>query len=95
MVIIIRIQMHLKPYKLKQNNWIELVGLLAGTITMYSALIFNVEGGALYGFYQMGIVIVFFANAYFVVHWLFLLLCSLEWNNHHYQRFLKIFGLIL
>jgi hypothetical protein len=95
LILIIRIQIKLKPYKREENNWIELMALIAGTTTMYAGFIFTLEDGPILGFYQMAIIIVFLFNGYFIVHWTFLLMCSVEWNNHNYQRFLKIFALIL
>jgi hypothetical protein len=95
LILIIRIQIKLKPYKREENNWIELMALIAGTTTMYAGFIFTLEDGPIFGFYQMAIIIVFLFNGYFIVHWTFLLMCSVEWNNHNYQRFLKIFALIL
>jgi hypothetical protein len=95
LILIIRIQIKLKPYKREENNWIELMALIAGTTTMYAGFIFTLEDGPIFGFYQMAIIIVFLFNGYFIIHWTFLLMCSVEWNNHNYQRFLKIFALIL
>ena len=95
LIIIIRIQINLQPYKRPENNWIELMALIAGTVTMYAGFIFTLEDGPIFGFYQMAIVIVFLINGYFIIHWIFLLLSSVEWKNRNYQRFLTVFGLIL
>jgi len=95
LVLFIRLQKRLKPYKLEENNWIELVALVAGTTTMYAGFIFSTEGGAIYGFYQLTAIMVFCINLYFIVNWVFLLLCSFNWKNENYVRFLKIYGLLI
>ena len=87
-------QQSLKPYKLEDNNKIEFLGLVAGTITMYCGLVF-IQEDSIYGFYQFAGILVFLFNFYFLIHWTYMILCSIEWKNHNYQRFLKIYALIL
>lgn len=35
LIIVIRLQIYLEPYKLEQNNKIEIHGIIAGTLTLY------------------------------------------------------------
>lgn len=87
-------QQTLKPYKLAENNQIEFLGLVAGTLTMYCGLIF-IQEDSIYGFYQFAGILVFLFNLYFILHWTYMILCSIEWKNNNYQRFLKIYALII
>ena len=43
MIIIFRIQQKLKPYSTDQNNELESLEILTGTLTIYATLIFEDE----------------------------------------------------
>ena len=43
MIIILRIQQKFKPYSIHQNNELESLEILTGTLTIYATLIFEDE----------------------------------------------------
>ena len=95
MVFLISLQKKVEPYKLKENNEIELLGMIVGTITMYAGFIFAQGNEVEDGFHTLATIIVFLCNSFFIIKWTYLLLMSFEWKNEYYQRFLKMLSILL
>ena len=95
LITLYSIQKRVQPYKIKENNDIDILALLVGTVTIYSGFIFALGHEVEAGFHQLAVIIVFFWNAYFLLRWFFLLLLAFEWKNIYYQRFWKILSLVL
>ena len=95
LVIILKVQERLKPYKNEENNRIEMIAIIAAFITFYWAIIFVSQDSSPPGFNEFAVFLMFFINVYFIVHWTFLLLCSIGWNNEKYQLFLSIYSLLI
>lgn len=93
-VMLLRLQYKLNPYKSDDNNNIELMSLKAALITIASGLIFVQENQV--GWFQLMIVIVlFFANGYFLVNWIYLFVGSLNLKNKRVKEFLKIVSVLI
>ena len=79
LLITFRIQTYLRPYKEDRNNNIEILALLAGTLTLYSGLVFSNDDG--HNSYVNAIILVFVIiyNLMFITKWTYLfILCMSE-----------------
>ena len=94
LITLIRVQQVLNPYKLNENNQIELLGLTVGTVTMFWGFIFVTENVHM-TFYQISAIIIFLVNSFFIIQWTYLLFVSVEWKNQHFQTFLKVYAYVL
>ena len=70
----IRLQKKLKPYKLEENNQIEMIALCTGALTLYSGFIFTIEDGSVSFLYNLALIFVFAFNVFFILSWAFLIL---------------------
>ncbi|CAI2387268.1 unnamed protein product [Moneuplotes crassus] len=95
MIALVRLQNSLKPYKRAENNKIELLGILAGTVTIFCGIIFQRHKEGYSGFYTLATVVVFLLNFNFIIQFCYLLLLSLECKNEYYKCVLKVFTKIL
>jgi len=96
MVAVIRLQQRLKPYKLEDNNWIEFVGLVAGTVTIYTGFVFTARSDtSVQWLYNGALVLTFAVNVYFMVNWTYLLLESIESQNKYFKMVIQIYATIL
>ena len=71
LVISIRLQIYLKPYKKEENNKIELSAITAGTITLLSGVVFEDQSGES-TLQNLVLVFVIFVNSVFILNWLYL-----------------------
>ena len=69
-----RIQQRINPYKDPENNKIEMMAIMAGIITLYSALIFVTEEEEVSYIYNFALLLLFIVNIVFLLHWIYLLL---------------------
>jgi len=72
--LVLRIQQRINPYKDPENNKIEMMAIMAGIITLYSALIFVTEEEEVSYIYNFALLLLFIVNIVFVLHWIYLLL---------------------
>ena len=93
-IVILRIQFRLQPYKDKVNNKIEELAIISGFLTMYWAVLM-VEDDKVSGFLILLTIILIGANSYFIIQWTYFFLLSLDFNNKYYQIFVKIFGILI
>jgi len=71
---VIRLQKKLKPYKLEENNQIEMIALCTGALTLYSGFIFTIEEGSVSLLYNLALVLTIAFNMFFILSWVFLIL---------------------
>ena len=77
--ITFRIQLYLNPYKKKEYNSIEILALLAGTITISSGLIFSIDEQDQESFWNaMILMFVIIFNIVFVLRWVYLFMKSMS-----------------
>ena len=89
--ITFRIQIYLSPYKEDRNNDIEILALLAGTLTLFSGLVFTSEDEQNSLINTIILVFVMVYNSIFAIKWAYLFsLCMSE----RYWIFQKIVVLI-
>jgi len=72
--LVLRIQQRINPYKDPENNKIEMMAIMAGIITLYSALIFVTEEEEVSYIYNFALLLLFIVNIVFLLHWIYLLL---------------------
>ena len=92
MVIVERFQHKLQPYKLIENNKIEIKAIIAGTAMLYSGLIF--EEGSKHNyprFNAMAFSLVIIYNSYFIAEWIFLFVVSLKLKNKKIKSVLEMY----
>ena len=91
-----RLQQKLKPYKLEENNDIEIKAILAGTIVLSSGLIFEESAEDNYsGFETLAFIVIIVFNSIFLLHWTFLFLQSFNFKNSNMRKFLEVFGTLI
>ena len=96
LVIIWRIQTHIKPYKDNRNNEIEIIGITTAVITLLCGLTFNQNDNDSHDFLNnLLLAVLVFWNIFFILNWLYML-C--EWFRNKYKfiskvRFIKALGL--
>ena len=95
MVVILRVQESLSPYRDVDNNRIEMLAIVSGIMTLYWALIFVAEEDSIPILYNISLILMFLINIYFIVNWIYLILSSLNINNSHFNTFMKYYGYIL
>ena len=95
LIIIFRIQIKLHPYKNHRNNEIEILAILVGSITLFSGTIFisdNTNEGLLNSLIMI-IVIIF--NVYFILHWILLMLVSVNFKAKFFHTIISMLWTLL
>jgi hypothetical protein len=98
LVGLFRVQQHLHPYKLEENNQIEMLAIITGMVTLFGALLFidavedeeDVEGIQLFA-----LVAIIFVNIYFILRWFHVFLYSFSSKNVVLTVSRKILGMAL
>ena len=86
-----RLQIYLSPYKENRNNNIEILAILAGTLTLYSGLVYVNQDGDNSIINAIILVFVIMYNLTFIIKWIYLfILCMSE----RYWTFQQILFLI-
>ena len=96
LVAIERLQVKLKPYKLEENNRIEIKAIVGGTTILFWGLLFE-EGSKHYypWFNTMAILIILTYNSYFVLGWLYLLIWSFKIKNEKVELAVELLKCLL
>jgi hypothetical protein len=78
LIIIFRVQQKLQPYKLGENNQIEIFAIMAGMLTLFGALLFieSPDGDTknVASLQTFAIISIVCINAYFILRWIHLFL---------------------
>ena len=93
-LLILRIQYWLQPYKERENNRIEELAIISGLLTMYWAILI-IEDPGIPGFMTMMKTIMIGINIYFIIQWVYLFWISLNFKSRCYQIFIAIFAKII
>ena len=72
LIITIRVQIHLKPYKDQENDRIELLAINVGGFTLFSALIFSYDEYTLEWFNSILFFTIIVINIMFILKWSYL-----------------------
>ena len=96
LIIIVRIQIQVRPYKMKVNNDLEIMSIVSGMLVLYCGLIFE-EGqeSNLATFDSLALFILIVFNIMFFTQWLYYFLVSLDFKNENLKKFVKIYGMLL
>ncbi|CAI2367699.1 unnamed protein product [Moneuplotes crassus] len=95
LIIFVRIQEKLKPYKEESNNRIEVLGMIAGILTLYCTLVFVTEEEDVDAVHIFSLLLLFAVNAFFLLHWLYNVLYYLNYKNKYFRMLMKMFSLAL
>ena len=91
-----RIQLMMNPYKLKENNDIEVMSIIAGLLILYCGIIFE-EGQdynyPLFDFIAVIILVVF--NSIFLTQWMYYFLESINFKNENLKKLVQMYGTLL
>ena len=77
-IVLIRVQMVLDPYKLQVNNECELASFAAALITLYGGLLYVSETSGVTFVELFAFIIILIINAYFILLWVYLMSFSLD-----------------
>ena len=87
-----RFQKRLKPYKLKENNQIEIKAIIAGTTILFCGLLFEEESNHDYPLFStMAFLIIIFYNSYFIIEWTYLFIISLKLKSKKVEVILEMY----
>ncbi|CAI2369222.1 unnamed protein product [Moneuplotes crassus] len=95
LIILIRIQERLKPYKNQSNNRIEVIAVFAAVVTLYCTLVFVTDQARLNSVYYGSLILLFIVNIFFLVHWSYLVLCYLNYKHPYFIVFMRIYSFVL
>ncbi|CAI2369287.1 unnamed protein product [Moneuplotes crassus] len=95
LVILIRVQERLKPYKKDSNNKIEVIAVFAGIMTLYCTVVFVTDEDRLNSVYYGSLVLLFAVNTFFLVNWAYLVLCYLDYKHPCFVTFMRIYSFAL
>lgn len=77
LVLLFRLQHKIQPYKLQENNLLEMLAIITGMITLFGGILFLDDSeDSVPGLQLFALVIIVFTNIYFIFRWLHLLLYS-------------------
>ena len=94
-LIILRIQIYLHPYKDEQNNKIEIQGTLAGMFTLFCGIIFIEKEDTIKHFNIFMAILMFMFNLSFIMSWTYLFIVSWNIKNVTFNKILSLFGMLL
>ena len=94
-LIILRIQIYLQPYKDEQNNKIEIQGTLAGMFTLFCGIIFIEKEDTIKHFNIFMAILMFMFNLSFIMSWTYLFIVSWNIKNVTFNKMLSLFGMLL
>ena len=86
--------MRLHPYKYEHNNKIEILGSLAGLITLFSGIIF-VEDETVELFPVYVTILIFMFNASFLLNWIYLFMISWNIKNQTFNKIINLYGMLI
>ncbi|CAI2370757.1 unnamed protein product [Moneuplotes crassus] len=95
LIIMMKVQERLKPYKNPENNRIEIIGIIAGLITLYCGIVFIPQERALKSLEIASLLLLMGINAYFLLHWGYNVCQYLNYKNKYFVGFLKIYKIML
>lgn len=94
-----RVQQHLHPYKLEENNQIEMLAIITGMVTLFGAILFidvsDEDDEDIEGLQVFSLVAIIFVNIYFILRWFHVFLYSFESKNAILGMSRKILGIAL
>jgi len=95
LMIYYRIQYRNLPFKLGENNEIDLFSIEVAILTVSSGLIFNWREELHRFFSNFILFLLFLTHIIFLIKWIFFACVALEWKNIHFQRALKVYSIIV
>lgn len=90
-----RIQVYLKPYKDIRNNEIEILGLLSGTLTLFSGLVFTSDFKQTEVLNALILIVVLSINLKFILQWSYLFILCMSERYLFFKRLLIIIRVLL
>lgn len=94
MIVLLRIQIKLQPYKLKCNNEIEAQAMIAGIVTLLSGWVFASDSIP-NGLRAITIITLFAFNSHFIVNWSYLFLLSFGTRSRWLTKIIKVYSALI
>ena len=88
LIIMLRIQIRLVPYKFKVNNFLKQGMIITGSITLFWGLIFINESSSVGLFSTFSFLVILISN---IVLWLFYFLVSLNLKHRYFKKIIEIY----
>lgn len=97
LIILFRVQQNLHPYRLEENNQIEILAIITGMVSLFGAVVFfdNIGGTDVEDveFLQtFSLMVILLINIYFVLRWVHIFLYSFKSKNALLSVTRKILG---
>ena len=92
--ITFRIQIYLSPYKEDRNNNIEILAILAGTLTLYSGLVFTSEDKQNSFINAIILAFVMIYNLVFIFKWAYLFILCMSEKYWIFQQILLLIKIL-
>ena len=92
LIIIMRLQHSIKPYKYYINNDLEFSAINAGIVTLFWGMIFSQSQASNDAFNTVALAFLILINSVFILQWVFFFLLSLNIKNEKFRVLLKIYA---
>lgn len=93
LIFLFRVQLRLQPYKYIENNYIEMLAITTGIVTLFGGILFIEESDSSVEFVQLfALIIILLMNIYFILRWIHLMLYSFKSQNPFLVVSRKILG---
>ena len=96
LITIARIQIKMNPYKIRENNDIEVMSIIAGMLVLYCGIIFEKAHDHDYPLFSvMAMIILVFFNGMFLINWLYYFLVSINFKNEKMGMFIILYATLI
>ena len=95
LIIIMRLQQFIKPYKNSINNDMEQNAVNAGIVTLFCGIVFSQTQANYDIFNTIALSFLIIVNSIFIIEWVFFLLLSLNFKHEKFRALLKIYAFII
>ena len=88
--------MKMNPYKIRENNDIEVMSIIAGMLVLYCGIIFEEAHDHDYPLFSvMAMIILVVFNGMFLINWLYYFLVSLNFKNEKMGMFIILYATLI
>ena len=95
LVLIMRLQLLIRPYKYNINNDLELSAINSRITTLFCGTIFSQTQANYKTFNSIALTFLIIVNSVFIIKWVFFFLLSLNIKNENFKVFLKNYAFII
>ena len=95
LIVIMRLQQFIKPYKNSINNDLEQNAINAWIVTLFCGIVFSQTQTNYDIFNTIALSFLIIVNSIFIIEWVFFLLLSLNFKHEKFRALLKIYAFII